>query len=88
MGTDTKKIIKQREKLTVAYGVLEFHRQLLVQMMSDQTEFQIDILWQPGDGFVALDIESGSTLAPLDECINIIQEKGVLTREDFDHISI
>ncbi|HOG38253.1 MAG TPA: hypothetical protein PLD95_02160 [bacterium] len=81
-------IEKQREKLTIAYGVLEFHRQLLTQLMSSKTEFEIDIIPRPSGGFVVLDVESNSIVAPLDACIDIILKKGYLVRKDFFNISI
>ena len=83
MGRTINTIIKQRKKLTIAHGAFEFQRQLLVQLLSGHTVFQIDILWQPGDGFVVLDVESGSDLVPLDDCIRIIEEEGTLTRKEF-----
>lgn len=83
MDDKIKMITKARENLSVAYGVFEFRRQILVQLMSDFTDFEIDIIWQLGDGFVVLDIDSGLSLVPLDTCIRIIEEHGKLTRDEF-----
>jgi hypothetical protein len=79
-----KKLISNaKEKLTVAYSTFEFYRQELILLLSEHTDFEIDIIFQPGDGFTVLDVESGSDLAPLDTCIRIIKKEGNLTREEF-----
>lgn len=78
-----KTILKARENLSVAYGILEFCKQSLIQLLSEYVDFELDIIYQHGDGFVLLDIESGLNIAPLDDCINVIIEQGHLTREKF-----
>lgn len=50
-------------------------------------EFEDDfsILYQPGDGFV---IEHDSNNASLDDCLEIIKEKGYLSIEDYLDLTI
>jgi hypothetical protein len=83
MNKNIKTIFEAREKLTIAHGVFEFRRQILTQLLSRYAEFKIDIIWQPGDGFTVLDVESGFHIIPLDICIKIIEEQKTLTRKEF-----
>ena len=66
----------------------EFQAQVesLAASISDKVEFEFTIFYQPGDGFVIEDDKMGDS--PLDGCLEIIGEKGVLTHEDFESIGI
>lgn len=52
------------------------------ELISDKVEFDFSILFQDSDGFVMLNPD-GSYNAPLDKCLEIIKNKGVLTTEDY-----
>ena len=43
--------------------------------------------YQPSDGWAIVHLETAD-VAPLRECIEIIQEKGVLSYDDFDSLTI
>lgn len=63
------------------------HSEARVKMktwIQQYTDFEIEVVWQPGDGFTVLAIESGLNVAPLETCLKIIEEKGILTLDEFN----
>lgn len=76
-------ISQAKNELENSFNRYEFCRTDFVRLISEKTDFEIDIIWQLGDGFTVLDVKSGLYVAPLDICIEIIEEKGILTHEDF-----
>ena len=54
--------------------------------ISSKVEFEFSIFWQKADGFVIANNDMGN--APLDDCLNIIKKKGLLSLEDYNDIRI
>jgi len=71
-----KKMVGAHHKFQTALGAME-------QAIADKIPFSFGIIYQPSDGFTLLDIESGRYTAPLSICLALIEEKGILTNEDF-----
>lgn len=76
-------ISQAKNELENSFNRYEFCRMDFARLISEKTDFDVDVIWQASDGFTVLDVESGLYVAPLDICIEIIEEKGILTREDF-----
>ena len=66
---------KAESKYRNAVGEIE--KQLIGKI-----KFEFSIQYQPSDGFCILDINH-NFLAPIDDCLSIIKDKGILTYEDF-----
>ena len=58
----------------------EIEKQLI-----DKIKFKFSIVHQPFDGFCILAYDR-DFLAPIDDCLNAINNKGILTYEDFINI--
>ena len=67
-------------KLEKAHAKYEMERQSMAAMMMEYSDLDLGVEYQPSDGFV-LEFDSHNT--PLDTCIDIIKEKGLLSEEDY-----
>ncbi len=73
------KLINAQSKYNSVIGAVE-------QEISDKVEFDFSIFWQPSDGFVIVDDGMGN--APISKCLEIINKRGRLTKDDFDGVCI
>ncbi len=71
---------KAESKYNDAIGEIE-------KQLDDKIKFEFSIIYQSSDGFCILDNNLGF-LAPINDCLDIIKSKGILTYEDFIHCSI
>ena len=56
------------------------------KILSDKIDFEFDIFYQPGDGFVIHDSDIGN--APLAPCLVVIHSKGKLSEDDYRSLTI
>jgi len=71
------------KKLEAAHNKYGEAKDDVLKYISKHADFETYIVYQPGDGFTLLAVESNLLLAPLDICLKIIDEKGVLTFDEF-----
>lgn len=77
-----KQTLKKLERARFSYlGVVS----QVEHKLSDNIDFDFSIFWQESDGFVIVHTDSSDN-APLDDCIEIINDKGVLKYADFPSI--
>lgn len=77
------------QQLNTAYSNYNDTIKKVESFLISKVEFEFKILYQQGDGHVILDIGSDSgDLAPLDICLDIIDNKGKLTHKEFKKFSI
>ena len=74
MKKELKALEAAYHKYQTAIGVME-------AKIADKVEFEFSIFWQPGDGFVIADDEMGNGM--FDKCLEIIEQKGRLSYEDY-----
>lgn len=90
-NVNTMKSLNIKRKYSKLHGT-HYDYVLARNAMKDEinkyAEFEADIVYQESDGFTVLNVDSNLCVAPLDECLRIIKEKGILTVEDFNDIRI
>lgn len=72
----------QLSKLIRASHKYALESETMEKVLSDKIEFKFQVVFQPNDGFCILNEESAD-LSRLVDCISIIEQKGVLSYEDF-----
>lgn len=85
---------RKLQKIETAHGALdraiaEMHKKVLPYVDEELADFFI--FYQHGDGYViAVDLEDDTAPhnAPLDQCLEVIEEKGRLTVGDYLALSI
>lgn len=79
--------MKTFEKLIQAKSQLDFFIDKLEIELKDKIDFKFSIVYQASDGWCILK-EDCADLAPLKDCIKIIEQKGALLLTDFDEVGI
>jgi hypothetical protein len=79
---------KEIKKLHKLYGDYLTQIGVIESKLSDKIDFEFSLDYMPGDGFLILDVESDTKVAPLEDCLKIIKKKGILTSKDLATISI
>lgn len=60
----------------------------LEDWLRDKVDFDFAVDYQPADGIMIVDLESGINIAPAGECLSVIYRKGNLSREDHKKLCI
>jgi hypothetical protein len=79
--------MKTFEKLIQAKSQLDFFIEKLEIELKDKIDFKFAIVYQESDGWCILK-EDCTDLSTLRECIKVIEQKGVLSVDDFDELGI
>lgn len=79
---------KALKNLRLAHGKYESAIKKMEGAIFGLVQFEFSIFHQQSDGFVILrDFDMGQN-APLDKCIKVIEEKGILTIDDYENLTI
>lgn len=81
-----KEMKKKLNKLNKTLAAYELAVGSMEAALQESVDFDLGIVYQPGDGFCVNDNDANN--APLDTCIEIINNKGRLSREDYLSICI
>lgn len=82
-----KAVINSYNKLREARRKYDSAVEKIYSLIRDKVEFNCYVIYQPGDGHVLLS-EDDSRNAPLLWCLNVIEEKGKLTYDDYLRLTI
>lgn len=76
---------KEFNSLNLAHSKFEGAVGSMEEAMVDKIEFEFSITWVSGDGFCVLNVGE-EALSPLEDCMNAIKNKGILTADD--HVAL